>query len=201
MSRSDDGAEWTVIAEATVVMAPTVRVGLAVSGRAARKTLEQFSHTSLTGKLPSGWDTADVGSNPGGATYQAGGRLVVVSAGQGIGGVSDDFRYTFRRVTTDVDIIARVASLRGTNRMSTAGLMIRRSLHPAAANASILVTPRGGITSRGDCWPTRAASIPRGATMELRVAQARTSRQSHRRAALRRRADVDAGWGGHGSTG
>ena len=146
MYRSDDGAEWTVVAQATVTMAPTVRVGLAVSGRANRKTLERFSRTSLAGKLPRGWETADVGDNPGGATYQAGGRLVVVSAGEGIGGNTDDFHYTFRRVTSDVDIIARVATIRGVKRQGTAGLMIRRSLHPSAANASILVTPRGGVS-------------------------------------------------------
>jgi len=95
------------------------------------------------GTLPSGWLNADVGTvqTAGGAQYTAlgGNSLLVTGQGSGIGGVggsylstnpstSDSFHFTYRQVTGDFTLTARLASVSG-SKMSNTGLMMRAGLN------------------------------------------------------------------------
>ena len=146
MYHSDDGAEWSEVARQSVVMPNTISVGLAVSStEETHKSTARFSLTGINAGLPSDWDAIDIGTAAGGATVSSGNWFSVTSLSDAISGTSDDFRYTFRRATGDVSIVARISELPGRRRDISAGLMIRRALHPSAAHASILVSP-GGVS-------------------------------------------------------
>lgn len=67
------------------------------------------------------------------------------AAGAGFGGTSDQFRFAQDMFEGDGELIVRVASLDPTDPWAQAGLMIRNSLEPAAAHASVFVTPGHGV--------------------------------------------------------
>src|SRR6185295_1271198 len=79
-----------------------------------------------TGNLPEGWLTLDIGAvgyagsvNYDGSTYAASG------AGADIWDSADAFRFTYRTLAGDGEMIARVASLDNTDAWAKAGVMIR----------------------------------------------------------------------------
>jgi regulation of enolase protein 1 (concanavalin A-like superfamily) len=164
MYRSANGTDWLQVAQQTVTMASTARVGLAVASDGKRRSTARFSLTSLTATLPTDWDAIDIGSNAGGATYPANSKLTVASAGRGISGTADDFHFVFRPVTTDIDVIARVGSIKTTDTAAATGLMIRRSMHPAAANAAVLVTPAGSVSFERRLLASASAIVSDGGT-------------------------------------
>jgi regulation of enolase protein 1 (concanavalin A-like superfamily) len=162
--RSTNGTDWLQVAQQTVTMGSTVRVGLAVASEGKRRSTARFSLTSLTATLPTDWDAIDIGSNAGGATYPANSKLTVASAGRGILGTADDFHFVFRAVTTDVDVIARVGGIKTTDTAAATGLMVRRSMHPAAANAAVLVTPAGSVSFERRLLANASAIVSAGGT-------------------------------------
>ena len=83
--------------------------------------------------FPTGWQHQDIGSPTvaGNATY-TNGTFTVSGAGIDIYNTSDQFHFAYRQMTGDVEIVARVASLHGSNQWSKAGVMVRESL---AANS------------------------------------------------------------------
>jgi regulation of enolase protein 1 (concanavalin A-like superfamily) len=145
--RSTDGATWTRIGGATISMASTVYVGLAVTSHApSTRATAQFSSVAVSRPLPAGWTAADIGSPSirGSASY-SGGVFTVHSAGSHIFNTSDRFTFTYRQVSGDVDILARVSSLEYVDEWSKAGVMVRASLRRDAAHASMFATPAKGI--------------------------------------------------------
>src|SRR5262245_1975050 len=80
--------------------------------------------------LPSPWASTDIG-NPqvaGTSTYSSG-TFTITASGSDIWGTSDQFRFVYRPITGDVEIVARVASISTqAHRWSKAGVMIRESL-------------------------------------------------------------------------
>ena len=101
---------------------------------------------SESSQLPSGWGTSDIGapSIPGGVEYVAG-TFAVSGAGTDIWGTSDQFRYAYRAVSGDVDVIARVRAIVARDAWAKAGVMIRASLAPGAAQAHMLKTSGNGL--------------------------------------------------------
>ena len=90
--------------------------------------------------LPSGWSATDVGAT--GATGQSsfsGGTFTVTGAGADVWGTADQFHYAYRTLTGDGTIVARVASIQFVHAWTKAGVMIRNSLSPSAAQAFMLV--------------------------------------------------------------
>jgi hypothetical protein len=67
----------------------------------------------------------------------------MTAAGTDIWNGTDEFRYAFKRLDGDGSILARVDSLMLTNDWAKCGVMIRKSLEPYAAHASMFVTPDG----------------------------------------------------------
>jgi hypothetical protein len=64
--------------------------------------------------------------------------FTVSGAGLGIGGTSDQFHFAFLPVSGDVEIIARLASLGGSDGQAQAGVMIRAHLTPPSVHVSML---------------------------------------------------------------
>ncbi|HKW30879.1 MAG TPA: cellulase family glycosylhydrolase [Verrucomicrobiae bacterium] len=104
--------------------------------------------------VPLPWMTQDIGtvglSGTAGFTNNV---FTLVGAGGDIQGTADAFRYVYVTATGDCTIIARVVSVQNINSWSKAGVMIRASLDPGAANAFAAVTPGNGVT-----WQYRSST-------------------------------------------
>jgi hypothetical protein len=111
--------------------------------------------------LPQGWTAADVGAPAiaGDATFNSG-TYSVSGAGAGVWGTSDQFHFAYVPASGDIDIIARVRVIGDTDPWSKAGVMIRASLAPTAAHASMFVSSSQGVVFQRR--PT-----PAGATVSL----------------------------------
>jgi len=149
-SISADGAAWTPVGQATIAMPATVQIGLAVTSHSASQSAAAaFDHVRIAAAaaaLPAGWQTIDVGAvGQSGSASEAGGAFSVAGAGADIWGTADAFRYAYRLLAADGSIVARVASVPSVNAWTKAGVMIRWSLSPGSAHASIFVTPAKGI--------------------------------------------------------
>ena len=98
--------------------------------------------------LPSGWSAADVGATgaTGGTTF-SNGTFSVTGAGADVWGTADALHYAYRTLSGDGTIVARVASIQYVNAWTKAGVMIRNSLSPSAAQAFMLVaaSPSKGV--------------------------------------------------------
>lgn len=145
--RSDDGVYWTLMGSDTIALSETVYVGVAVTSH-DEDTLTSASIASLlvAPLLPGGWESSDIGSPglPGFARYSAG-TFAVEAAGADIWNASDQFRFTYQPVSGDVDLVARVASLASGDNWTKAGVMVRESLAPDAAHASVFMTGAKGV--------------------------------------------------------
>jgi regulation of enolase protein 1 (concanavalin A-like superfamily) len=151
-SWSPDGAMWTAIGSDTVSMNAVVRVGLALTSHAeATPALATFSNVNVApiaqagGPLPQGWSGVDIGAPAvaGRSTYDQG-TFGLSGAGTGIDGSWDEFHFAYTRVDGDLDVVARVGAVGNTTARSKAGLMIRDTLTPNGAHASIVATSGQG---------------------------------------------------------
>ena len=99
---------------------------------------------------PAPWAGRDVGdvTAPGasgaGATGHDNGTFTLVAGGDGMGGEADAFRYTYRPLVGDGEIVARVATQEYTSPRDMAGVTIREHLGAGARHASMLLTSNGG---------------------------------------------------------
>ena len=120
--------------------------------------------------LPSPWLTSDVGAVglSGSATYDAAAQsFSVKGAGADIWGMADGFRYVYRSLTGDGQIVARVASQQFTDNWAKAGVMFRDGTGEGSAHATMEVTagqgaefvrrPTAGGTSLSTVLAGRAA--------------------------------------------
>ncbi len=99
-----------------------------------------------------GWTTADIGQPAiPGAAVSYGNNYVVTSSGGEIGGSQDELSYQYVTMQGDAQIIAKVSILSAADSLAQAGLMIRDSLDPSAAQATVAVTSCGttGMYYRG----------------------------------------------------
>ncbi|HUZ08305.1 MAG TPA: hypothetical protein VMV89_12575, partial [Candidatus Paceibacterota bacterium] len=101
--------------------------------------------TTVTVPFP--WMTQDIGAPAWGSAFFTNGVFTVTGSGADIWNAADSFRFVY--VTTNsvnFTMVARVASVQSINAWSKAGVMIRDSLNPGAANVFIAVTPGNGVT-------------------------------------------------------
>jgi regulation of enolase protein 1 (concanavalin A-like superfamily) len=91
------------------------------------------------------WTGQDVG-NPAiaGSWSQASGTFTVTGAGVDIWDPPDQFQFVAQRVSGNVEIIARLATLQQQNSWSKAGVMIRESLTGSSSHVSVFGTPVNG---------------------------------------------------------
>ncbi len=104
--------------------------------------------TAQTTTLPTGWATTNIGAPAvaGSATYSQG-VFTVKGGGMNICCASDQFRYVYRAITGDTQIVAHVATLQVANPWSKAGVMIRAALTGSSSHAFMFVSPWGSVAS------------------------------------------------------
>jgi regulation of enolase protein 1 (concanavalin A-like superfamily) len=144
---SNDGTQWTDMGTDTIALGATAYVGVAVTSHdadaRATATVSSLSVSSMS--LPAGELSADIGSPAiAGATSLAGGIYTIRAGGADIWDAADQFRYVYRQVSGDVEVVARVGSLAATDVWAKAGVMIRESLSPDSRHAMTLWTPYWG---------------------------------------------------------
>ncbi len=96
--------------------------------------------------LPQGWTDADVGAvgASGSASYTSG-TFTVHGSGADVWGTADAFNYAYLPLSGDGTVIARVATISSEASWVKAGVMIRESLAPSAAQAFLLVSHAKGV--------------------------------------------------------
>jgi VCBS repeat protein len=99
------------------------------------------------GSLPAGWSHTDVGAvaAAGDASF-TNGVFTVRGSGADIWGTADEFHFAYQQLTTQFEIVTRADSVQNVHAWTKAGLMVRTSLDPSAAQASIFVTPGKGVS-------------------------------------------------------
>jgi regulation of enolase protein 1 (concanavalin A-like superfamily) len=135
--------------------------------------------------LTGGWTATDVG-NPtlrGSASFN-GSAFTISAAGRDVWGRSDQFAYTSRTMTGDVDVTVRVVALGGTHASAKAGVMIRASLAANAPYVYALVTPGRGVmlqsrSSTGANAVSGSAVRPVAAPVWLRLSRRGTRITGH----------------------
>ena len=172
---SANGTSWTTAGNATINMAATAYVGLAVTSRMdsalsrATFTNLQVSAGPATTTLDAPWTSRDLGSPAlAGSASAAGGTFTVAAGGIDIWGTSDQFHFVYQPLQGDVEVIARVASLHDVDPFSKAGVMIRETLTRGSRHASMVATgtegwafPRRRATGgTSDGSPYRAGAAP-----------------------------------------
>jgi hypothetical protein len=116
----------------------------------------------VEGALPAGWSSQTIGPLRAGAAAYLGSTFTVIAAGTDIWDPADEFRFVYRRVSGDVDVIARVSSLTGAQAWTKAGVMIRESLTPTAAHASLFVSTGKGVAYQRRVGPGLPSSSTAG---------------------------------------
>jgi regulation of enolase protein 1 (concanavalin A-like superfamily) len=149
-STGTDGGSWQTVGSATISMNSTVYVGLAITshnpGSLASAVVSNVSVTPL-GAVPAGISTRDIGSPAiaGSMTYSSG-VYTIKGAGVDIWGTSDQFRFVYRQITGDVDIVARLKSIQYSDAWAKAGVMIRESLNANSRNAMAVLSAGKGYS-------------------------------------------------------
>ena len=90
--------------------------------------------------LPPGWSQTDIGTTGAiGSSTFSNGTFTVSGAGADVWGAADALQYAYVPLSGDGTIVARVGSIQFVNNWTKAGVMIRSSLAPSAAQAFMLV--------------------------------------------------------------
>jgi hypothetical protein len=150
MYNSADGVNWT--GNGTLAF-PTgaAYIGLVVAShntsQVATATFDNVSGTGGGSGLPAGWSTDDVGTTgQTGSAQHASGTFTVNGAGAGIAGTSDSFRFVYKSLAGDGELIARVASFTNTTTSDAkAGIMVRSTLSPGSVHITAALTPDGAM--------------------------------------------------------
>lgn len=95
--------------------------------------------------LPSPWSTRDIGTVAavGSASY-LGTTFTVTGSGADIWNAADEFRYVYQLASGDCSIVARVATVQGTDPWAKAGVMIRETLNANSTHAATFITSANG---------------------------------------------------------
>jgi regulation of enolase protein 1 (concanavalin A-like superfamily) len=96
--------------------------------------------------LPAEWEATDIGAPAvSGSVSYANSTFTIDGAGRDIWDASDQFTYGYRRVSGNVDIIARVNAIENVDEWAKAGVMIRSSLNATSTHVSLFVTAGSGV--------------------------------------------------------
>ena len=163
-SVSGNGSTWSTVGSDTFSMPSTALFGIAVSSHSTSQLASGvFDSVSVTSggtppptpePLPSGWTSRDIGSVgvDGDASYEDG-VFTVRGAGDDVWGTSDAFHYAYRSLTGDGSIVARIASISGSEAWTKIGVMMRASTASNAAYAFML-----GSISKGFAFQRRRSA-------------------------------------------
>lgn len=119
------------------------------------------------GQFAEGWTNADIGEVTIAGVAGQSNSLFAAQVGSGdIGKRADSLNYTWFRAAGDADLVARVVSISGADRLARAGVMFRDSLRPEAKFAFI------GVNAAGDIAVQQRGETGGEATMAATRAQA-----------------------------
>jgi N-acetylneuraminic acid mutarotase len=114
-------------------------------GRSCQPGLEALEARCLPSVLPAPWADRDIGDvGRAGGAVQASNVYTVQGSGADIFDSRDAFHFVYQPLTGDGEIVARVLSVGPTDDWAKAGVMIRESLSPHAAHATMVQTPAMG---------------------------------------------------------
>jgi len=116
--------------------------------------------------LPTRWSTQDIGNIgvSGAACYNsAAGTFELTGSGDDINYTADIFRFAYKSLVGDGEIIARVVDFAANNTYAKAGIMIRESLAPGSRNVFIAITNNDGASfqtrAKTDGYTTAANTV------------------------------------------
>jgi glucose/arabinose dehydrogenase len=181
---STDGVSWARIGSMAASMSGPVTIGLfALSYEARWSSSAAFDHVHVATSggppppgCPAAWTCADVGSpsRPGGASV-SGGTWTINGAGTDIHGTADQLQFDQRTLVADGGVSARVTAQTDTSPWAKAGVMLRATMDPGAANYALLVSPGNGVfvqyRSMQGGTTNRVAAIGGAVPQYLRVAR------------------------------
>ncbi len=152
---ASDGGEWRLMGSAGVALGDEALAGLAVTNHdVSGSATAVFSSVSVTESVGGAWMSADIGDvGREGAWVEDGARMRVRGAGADIWNSEDAFRFVWRSIEGDVDMIARLERLDSTRPWTKAGVMIRGGLERGAPHAFML-----GSAGKGLAFQRRAAA-------------------------------------------
>ena len=146
---SPNGTTWTEVGRQTIAMPAEVLIGLAATSQdPAALATATFDHVQITtgANLPDGWESGDIGTvGTAGSTAVSGGTVTVRGAGSDVWGTRDELHYVYTTLDGDGSIIARVATVSGTEAWTKAGVMIRHTLDAGSPQAFMLVSVGKGL--------------------------------------------------------
>ena len=96
--------------------------------------------------LPDGWSSTDIGGVgvAGDVTY-SNGMFSLDGSGADIWGSADEFRFAYRSLTGNGEILARVATLEYTHAWAKTGVMMREALTAGSRHATMFVSAANGL--------------------------------------------------------
>jgi regulation of enolase protein 1 (concanavalin A-like superfamily) len=145
-SRSSDGVTWATIRTLSLELPQTVLVGVVATAGPSGWAAASFSDVALAGEgvLAGGFAAIDIGTPPAaGSSWGAGGTFELGSAGEAIGGANEQFRFVYRRMNGDLDLVARADRVQSDTAQARAGLVLRDSLTVGASHISLLASQHG----------------------------------------------------------
>ncbi len=161
---STDGVTYTLVPGSTVtlVMPNSVLEGLvASSGVNTTLGTATYAHIAISkpdnapvvpspaSPCPSGWMCSDVG-NPAlvGDQVLSNGTLSFQGAGKDIWGTADQFHFVWQSLPANSSVSTHITSLRHTDDLTKAGVMLRTNTDADALYYGAFITPHKGITVR-----------------------------------------------------
>lgn len=164
--RSPDGTTWTSLGQETLALPSATRIGLAVtSHNNAVLNTSTFNEVSVLPGTP--FQEIDIGSVgvAGNRTVNGGGVQVVRGSGADIYGTADAFHFSYRSMTGDGEIRARVTSVQNTHGYAKGAVMMRDGLAANARHVLAGMTPSNGaefvrrLTAGGSTTSTQSAGL------------------------------------------
>ncbi|HEY2153862.1 MAG TPA: PKD domain-containing protein [Vicinamibacterales bacterium] len=147
---SSNGTTWTSVGSVVLSLPPSLNDGIIVSSHDATtlntSTFDNLSVATTVNGLPSPWTAQSVGSVGllGTGTY-SNGTFTMSGSGADIWGTSDAFEYVNQSASTDVQIVARVATIQSTNAFAKAGVMMRSGTGSSDAHVVLDTRPDGSL--------------------------------------------------------
>lgn len=192
---SADGATWNQRGSVTIAMSASTFIGIALTSHLdGTLATAVVSNVTIGGTSanpppappppspppPSGTvpalTSADVGAvSAPGSTSTANGVLTLRASGDDVWGAQDEFRFAYRSLTADGEIVARIDSVSATDPWTKVGLMFRESLSPGSRYAMVMLTPGHGsdfqyrVSTSGAAGPGGTADHSRYAPYWLRL--------------------------------
>jgi regulation of enolase protein 1 (concanavalin A-like superfamily) len=146
-SVSTNGSTWSTVGSDTIAMTGEVYAGLAVTSHdTTQLATGTFDSIAVLTPLPAGWNATDIGAvGTSGSSSESGGTFTVKGAGADVWGKADGFHFAYRTLAGDGAIVARVATMSGSDPWTKVGVMIRESVDAGAAHAFMLVSTGRGL--------------------------------------------------------